>query len=223
MSKNNIKTLSKARKQSAKIHFHKTGKNMTSKAGLIPVIKFLDKLGFNQLFQKTVHHQRKDNAVYRLEDGVFLILTGLIGGAFNISKCALLWSGCSVLQKVAGWLRVPDETTLARLFKEVSARHISEMETLVHVLRKTVWQKALRNGASKVAALQTLWIDVDSSVKTVFGKQEGVAKGFNSAKKGAFSYHPQLAFCTHTKEILQGWLRIGSAYTRKTGVKYIIH
>ncbi len=95
---------------------------MTSKAGLIPVIKCLDKLGFNQLFQKTVDHKRKDNAVYRLEDGVFLILTGLIGGAFNISKCALLWSGCRVLQKTAGWLRISDETTLGRLFKEVTVK-----------------------------------------------------------------------------------------------------
>jgi len=98
MSNHTKKEPSKARGKSSKVHFHKTGKNMTSKAGLIPVIKFLDKLRFTQLFQKTVNHQRKDNAVYRLDDGVFLILTGLIGGAFNISKCTLLWSSC-----YAGW------------------------------------------------------------------------------------------------------------------------
>ena len=221
MSKSTRKKQNKARQTPVKIHFQKTGKNMTSKAGLIPVIKFLDKLGFKSLFQKTVSHERKDNAIYHLEDGVFLILTGLIGGAFSISKCALLWSSCRVLQKTAGWLRIPDETTLSRLFKDASARHISEMETLVHVLRKTVWQNALRKGTSKVASLKTLWIDVDSSVKTVYGKQEGVAKGYNSHKKGAYSYHPQLAFCTHTKEILQGWLRIGSAYTSNGVVEFM--
>lgn len=194
---------------------------MTSRAGLIPVVKFLDKLGFNSLFQKTVSHDRKDNAIYRLEDGVFLMLTGLIGGAFNLSKCALLWSSCRVLQKTAGWRRIPNETTLGRLFKEVSARHISEMETLVHVLRKTVWQNALRKGSSKVASLKTLWIDVDSSVKTVYGQQQGVAKGYNPHKKGAYSYHPQLAFCTHTKEILQGWLRTGSAHTSNGIVEFM--
>jgi len=91
------KKINKVRQKSAIVHCQTTGKNMTNKAGLIPVIKFLDKLGFSQLFQKTVNHERSDNAVYRLEDGVFLILTGLIGGAFNISKCALLWSGCQVL------------------------------------------------------------------------------------------------------------------------------
>ena len=81
------KPSSKSRQKSATIHFDPTGKNMTSKAGLIPVVKFLDKLGFNKIFQNTVKHERGDNAVYRLEDGVFLILTGLIGHRCNYLFC----------------------------------------------------------------------------------------------------------------------------------------
>ena len=38
------------------------------------------------------------------------------------------------------------------------------------------------------------WIDVDSTVKTVFGFQEGAAKGYNPFKRGALSYNPQVAF-----------------------------
>lgn len=226
MNKHRKKISPKAPKKSTRIesttiHFSQTGKNMTSKAGLIPVIKFLDKLGFNQRFQKVVDHQRKNNAVYQLHDGVFLMLTGLIGGAFNISKCALLWSSCRVLQKAAGWLRIPDESTLGRLFKEVSERHISELETFVHTMRQVVWEKALRSGCRQVSVLTTLLIDVDSSVKTVFGHQEGASKGYNPHKKGALSYHPLLAFCTGTKEILQGWLRTGSAYTSNGIVEFM--
>ncbi len=180
---------------------------MTSKAGLIPVIKFLDKLGFHTLFKKEVDHQRRHNSLYSLDDGVFMVIIGLIGGAFNLSKCAQLWNGCEVIQKIAGWLSVPDETTLGRLFKSIKDRHVSQMETLVHSIRKKVWKQA------SVITSSNLWIDVDSSVKTVYGKQEGAEKGFNQHKKGALSYHPLLAFATHTKEILQGWLRSGSAYT----------
>ena len=84
----------------------------------------------------------------------------------------MLWPGCQVLQKAAGWLRVPDETTLGRLFKKVSACHISELETLVHTLRRMVWQAALRAGTNEVIALPVLWIDVGSSVKIVYGKQD---------------------------------------------------
>lgn len=194
---------------------------MTSKAGLIPVVKFLDKLGFCQLLRKTVDHRRPDNAVYRLEDGVFLILIGLIGGAFSVSKCALLWSSCRVLQKVAGWLRIPDETTLGRLFRTVSERHISEMEDFVHRFRQKVWQRAQRLGHHSVSVLTCLWIDVDSSVKTVYGKQEGAVKAYNPHKKGALCYHPLLAFCTSTKEIMQGWFRTGNAYTSNGIVEFM--
>lgn len=207
MSKLSRNQATKARKKSPKVHFEKTGKNMTSKAGLIPVIKFLDKLGFHALFKKEVDHQRKPNSLYSLDDGVFMVIVGLIGGAFNLSKCAFLWNSCEVIQKIAGWVSVPDETTLGRLFKGLKDRHISQMETLVHSLRKKVWKRA------GFTTPTHFWIDVDSSVKTVYGKQEGAEKGFNPHKKGALSYHPLLAFSTHTKEILQGWLRSGSAYT----------
>jgi len=59
-----------------------------------------------------------------------------------------------------------------------------------------------------------MWIDVDSTVKTTYGKkQEGAEVGYNPHKRGAASYNPQLAFCAETKEILQGWMRCGNSYT----------
>jgi len=36
-----------------------------------------------------------------------------------------------------------------------------------------------------------------------------------------FSYYTQLAFCTHTKEIRQGWLRTGSAYASNGIVEFM--
>lgn len=220
MSKNSTKRTHRARKTSPQIRFVSTGRNLTSQAGLVPAIKFLDKLGFSELFHRHVHHQRARNAQYTLADGVFLILSGLIGGAFSISKCVALWSD-GVLRRAAGWLRVPDETTVGRLFREVGERHVSEMEALVHALRQRVWHRALRAGVSRIAVQCTQWIDVDSSVKTVYGRQQGTAKGYNPHKRGARSYHPLLAFSTATKEILQGWFRTGSAYTSNGIVEFM--
>ncbi len=68
------------------VRFESSGRNLTSQAGLIPVIKFLDKLGFNGLFNRHVHHQRAKNAYYSLADGVFLMMIGLIGSAFSIGS-----------------------------------------------------------------------------------------------------------------------------------------
>jgi len=58
-----------------------------------------------------------------------------------------------------------------------------------------------------------LLIDVDSTVVSVYGNQEGTCKGYNPHKRGLKSYHPLLVFNSSTKEVLQGYLRSGDAYT----------
>ena len=217
MKRKSARSISKSRNKSPVVHFEKTGDNLTSKIGLIPVVKFLEKIGFHTTFDEEVSHERNANSLYSLQDCVFLVLIGLIGGAFNLSKSVTLWAGCGVLQKLAGWLSVPDETTLGRILKTVKDKHINELENFVHALRRKVWKKV----GGVIEASSSLWIDVDSSVKTVYGHQEGAAKGYNPHKKGALSYHPLLAFCTATKEILQGWLRTGDAYTSNGIVEFM--
>jgi hypothetical protein len=95
------------------------------------------------------------------------------------------------------------------------------MESLVHAIRERVWARALSAGVSSVATQCIKWIDVDSTVLTVFGHQEGAAKGYNPHKRGALSYHPLLAFLPQTKEILQAWFRTGSAYTSNGIVEFM--
>jgi hypothetical protein len=220
VSKNTTKKQKTARKPSGKIHYEAGGRNMTSQAGLIPVIKFLDGLGFSGLFHRHVYHERADNAQYHLVDMVYLVLIGLVGGARSISQCVVLWSD-GIVRRVGGWMRIPDESTVGRVFKEVGERHVSELETLVHEARKRVWGRALRAGTSRIAIQCQKMVDADSSVKTVYGRQQGSAKGYNPHKRGAPSYHPLLAFCTDTKEILQAWFRTGSAYTSNGIVEFM--
>ena len=193
---------------------------MSSQAGLVPVVKFLDALGFGGLFGHHVEHTRAANALYQLGDAAFLVVVGLIGGARSLSQCMALWSD-EVLRRVAGWQRLPDQSTLGRVFKEVRERHVSGLETLVHALRQRVWARALRAGRSHLATQCQKWIDADSTVKTVYGRQQGTAKGYNPHKRGARSYHPLLAFCSDTKEIVQAWLRTGSAYTSNGMVAFM--
>jgi hypothetical protein len=217
MSKNSI---SKARKSPLKVVIQGTKEKLTSQAGLVPVVKFLDKIGLTGVVKSTVEHLRGENATYELSDVVNLTTVGIVGGARYLSGVATVWSD-RVLRRLGGWLRIPDDTTLGRIFKGLDQKHVVQLEVVNHKLRGRVWKKALRSGKSKVRALPNLWIDGDSTVKTVYGKQEGAQKGFNSHKKGALSYHPLLAFCTETKEILQGWFRCGSAYTSNGIVEFM--
>ena len=201
-----------ARTVPQKLHIEKGARGLTTQAGLIPVAQFLRKHNISSLIEKALTHERGDSALYDAEDGIYLTIVAIMGGARAITGIVTVWSD-RVLRRIAGWSSIPDDSSLGRLFKSFTMRHVSEMETLNHALRTRIWRSALRRGRDLIGARRYLAIDVDSTVKTVYGRQEGTAKGYNPHKKGALSYHPLLAFCTDTKEILQGWFRDGSAYT----------
>lgn len=61
--------------------------------------------------------------------------------------------------------------------------------------------------------LKSITLDGDSTVKTVYGNQQGAEKGYNPFKKGAKSYHPILVFASELKLVLNTWFRTGSSYT----------
>jgi len=63
-------TAKNARKSIRKVTIEGTGKNLSTHAGLIPIMKFLTKLGFRDSFRKVVHHTRGNNARYQLCDAV---------------------------------------------------------------------------------------------------------------------------------------------------------
>jgi len=220
MSKRTTKKRPTARAKSLKVRYVQGGKHLSSQVGLIPVIRFLDRLGFDHLFRRHVDHERGPGTTYQLVDMVFLLVVGLIGGSCSIQQSVLLWAD-GVLRRVAGWKRIPDDGTVGRVLKEVKERHVNGLESLVHALRRRVWERAWRSGRSQVGLFCQLWIDIDSTVKTVYGRQEGSAKGYNPHKRGARSYHPILAFCAQTKEIVQGWLRSGDAYTSNGVVEFV--
>jgi hypothetical protein len=61
--------------------------------------------------------------------------------------------------------------------------------------------------------LKSITLDAGSTIKSVCGNQEGAAKGFNTTKKGAKSYHPLMVFASEMKLLYQTWFRKVSAYT----------
>jgi len=119
------------RDSTGKVRMPATATGLTSQAGLIPVIKFLQRIGFEKTVNQTVPHQRGDNADYQLTDGIFLTLVAMIGGAGSIAKLCGVWSD-SALRKIAGWVKFPAENTIGRLFKEVTEKEISQFESLTH-------------------------------------------------------------------------------------------
>ena len=55
-----------------------------------------------------------------------------------------------------------------------------------------------------------LTIDLDSTVITRYGNQEGAKKGYNPKKMGRNSHHPLIAFISQTKMVANAWMRSGN-------------
>lgn len=208
------------KKRQPKIKTEMTGKGLTVHGGLLPVLSFMDKLYFFKAVETALHKQRGANARYQFADAVQMIVIGVMTGATAMTQVAAVWAD-DVLRRMAGYGETPVDTTLGRIMKEASYRDVTAMEGLIHRFRTKVWKRAVRTGTCLKSAMSVMWLDVDSTVDGVFGKQEGAAKGYNPGKKGQESYHPLMAFVSETKEVLHSWFRTGSAYTSNGAVEFM--
>ncbi|MBK9719753.1 MAG: transposase [Saprospiraceae bacterium] len=56
-------------------------------------------------------------------------------------------------------------------------------------------------------------LDVDSTIHTRYGSQEGAKKGYNPKKPGRLSHHPLMAFIADCKMVANYWQPSGDTYT----------
>lgn len=206
------KKKSRSRKPSRKVRFEVSKEKLSSQVGLVPIVKYTEQIELDEILSKELSHERGANAIYSLIDAIVFSVIGIAGGARSMDSIIRVCAD-PVLMEASNWKRVLDPTNLGRILKESGMKTNIELENAIHSLRKAAWNYASKLNKDLKLPESLMWIDIDSTIKTVFGNQEGVDKGYNPTAKGKLSYHPQLAFCSRTKEVLQGWLRPGSAYT----------
>jgi len=208
-----------ARKPEIKIEA--TAKGMTVNAGLIPVLRFMDALSLDTMISDMVSTpDRAANAEYSFSGVVQMTVCAHIAGATAMEHVSKICSD-DIISRCAGWEKVPHATNIGRIIKSVRERNITELESLLPKLRDKVWRRMVRNGHTLASAMTDMIIDMDSTVQGVYGRQEGAQKGYNPHKKGQLAYHPLMAFCAETKEVLHSWYRCGSAYTSNGAVEFL--
>lgn len=204
-----------------KISVEMNAKHLTVNAGLLPVLRFMDKLRLDTLVKQSVSTPpRAENADYQFHDALRMVVTGQIAGATAMTQVSKI-CGDEVVARMAGWDHVPVATTLTRIFKAIKQRNLVELESLIPRMRGKVWKRLVRHGKKLACATHRILIDIDSTVQGVCGAQDGAEVGYNPHKKGQKSYHPLIAFCAETKEVLHSWYRCGSAYTSNGTVAFL--
>ena len=204
-----------------KITVEMSTKNLTVNAGLLPVIRYMDKLQIDRILEELVKTPlRAENAEYQFKTAVQMVVVGQTAGACAMTQVTKV-CGDDVVARIAGWDKVPVATTITRIIKAVKEKNIVELESIIPRMRGKVWKRLVRNGKKLVSATSRILIDIDSTVQGVYGNQEGAQIGYNPHKKGQKAYHPVLAFCAETKEVLHSWYRCGSAYTSNGCVEFL--
>ncbi|HKL81382.1 MAG TPA: IS1380 family transposase [Desulfobacter sp.] len=194
-----------------RFHVHFTEKNLTGNAGLVHFGRFCEKLNLSKLLRKHISIERGPTAQYDVADTVMMLAIGVVAGVKHLSHMAIIRSD-DVIRSLFKWEHFPDDTTMGRIFKLFNQKHCKELSDVEAELRKKVWDKKW---------FGRVRLDMDSSVKGVWGHQEGAEKGYNPRKKGQRSYHPLFCFIAETRECLHNWFRSGDAYTANGSVEFM--
>jgi len=188
-----------------------TEKNLTGSAGLVHFGRFIKKLGVPQLISNIISIERAPNADYQAKDVVIMLIMAVLAGARHMSHVMIIRAD-SVLRTMFNWDSFPADSTFSRIFKLFDHCNCNELSEVESAVRKKVWGKKW---------FGRITLEMDSSVKEVFGSQEGAAKGYNPKKKGQKSYHPLLCFIAENRECLHSWFRTGSAYSANGCVEFM--
>ena len=206
-----LKSTKKFSFQATKVGKSFTSEQLTSYSGLTVINDYVNHLKvFEQLDR--VFSTVKNSATKTLNIQIFsAIIFANLCGINRLSKIALFTQD-PLVRKLLGLKRGLDDSNIkTRLLK------------LGQNGANSLLEKSLKFAGSwvKKCGLSRITIDCDSTEQTVFGHQQGAAKGYNPKNRGKLSYHPLICFVSEMKIVLNTWFRTGSAYTSNGIVEFM--
>ena len=202
---------SEPNKIAANTSFDFSGKNLTPYGGLLPVATMLEKLGFKQLVEEmlTVHRIPRAMSIYQFLLGMVLAI--YVG--FSRLNHLRFVAQDPMLTGVLQVGQLPPQSTFWRFLASLALPVAKQLMVLQRVLRHGVWEAAN-------VRLETITLDTDTTVHTLYGQQMGGRRSYNPKNKGKRSYQPILTFLAETREYMGGELRNGD---RPTGRQIARH
>jgi hypothetical protein len=186
-------------------------RRLTSRAGLIPMSRLMDKLGIEAMIDRTVSIVRGANADYGLGMILKAISLGVISGCRHLSAVVQLGMD-EALMKTQGWDSFPVLSSITRVLERFEFRNCLEFGEVQKKLRQKVWDRKWYGRIN---------LDLDSSSKSAYGHQEGVARGHNTERSHKPMLNPLFGFIAQTGECLHAWLRPGNTHSANGSVEFL--
>lgn len=183
-------------------------KEVSPWGGLILMKQLLDKSGIrNKLLELNLPQSTSNNSI----DSISIVesfFASIWIGATAFSQTAVIKLDKTV-KEIFGWKRVPSGTTFGRFFKKFTW---SENNRIFTELNRWFFNQVQFNNYT---------MDVDSSVITRYGSQQGSSKGYNPKKPGRGSHHPLFAFISELRMVANCWLRSGNTASASSCLEFL--
>ena len=140
-----------------------------------------------------VRLERHHNCKYTDSELMDIIIDAISLGLLRFSHMNALQTDPGY-QKIKEATQIPDESTLRNFLSLICDQNV--LNELPHINQELLSLKAKSDTPREV------WLDIDDSVLTVFGKQEGAQKGYNPRYHGRPSYKVKVAFISGTCELV---------------------
>jgi hypothetical protein len=169
--------------------------------GLLGLVKFLDLVKFKEIFEGFYRPPERmpEMGHYHMVYGLLLLLFIGFTRVWHFLYIQFDAVVCGIFNRV----KLPYVTTYWRYVDSLGINQGMSLLMVMSALRERVWQLC---GLS----YQTIHINIDTTVETIYGSQQGGRKGHNPKNRGKKGFRPVLCFIHETREYFMGKLRKGA-------------
>lgn len=213
ISKRHNEACKRTRKINASTAYETCSEQISPFGGLLGLVKLLDLFDFKKHFKDAYIAPSRETKLgdYAMVMGIIMLM--FIG--FN-----RIWHFIYIRLEsmLCGIFRVSKLPAASTYWRYLDSLGINQAQAILRVmsrLREEAWKRCGIK-YSRIA------IDIDTTVETIYGDQEGGRVGHNPKHRGKKGYRPVLCFIEQTREYLYGKLRKGETVSGEETAK-IIH
>lgn len=175
-------------------------KEITAYGGLAILKQMMTQSGFLGKLEHLPLPVQGSNRGYSPIQLFVQFMAGVWCGANRFSQLDITRMDTSI-QRMFGWDKMPEHKAFQRYFEKFD---MADTYSVFGGLYRWFFDNL---------KFDNFTLDIDSSVITRYGEQEGAKKGYNKHKPGRKSQHPIIAFVSEIEMVANFWLRSGDAHT----------
>lgn len=173
-----------------------TDRPISAWGGMVLMKKLIDKSRIVEILGKLDLPVQKSNRGYSPLQLIQAFWVSVWCGANRFMHLEVLRMD-TTLQQLFGWRRMASHKAFQRYFEKFG---LAGNHRIFHGLYQWFFEQLQFDNYS---------LDLDSTVLTRYGNQQGSARGHNSKKPGRKSHHPLMAFVSDCRMVANFWLRSG--------------